>query len=71
MIGWSLHQSGEGEGVILEGVLLDEVGVVNVGDGLVVLGLAVREEGGGEDAPEGVDQGDGQEYDEQKSEIYF
>ena len=41
--------------------------MIDVGDGLVVLGLAVGEEGRGEDAPEGVDQRDRQEDDEQKS----
>jgi hypothetical protein len=49
--------------------LLDELWMVNIRDGLVILGLAVGEEGRGEDAPEGVDQGDGQEDDEQKSVI--
>jgi hypothetical protein len=41
--------------------------MIDVGDGLVVLGLAVGEEGRSEDAPEGVDQRDRQEDDEQKS----
>jgi hypothetical protein len=41
--------------------------MIDVGDGLVILGLAVGEEGRGEDAPEGVDQRDRQEDDEQKS----
>ncbi len=45
--------------------------MIDVGDGLVVLGLAVREEGRGEDAPEGVDQRDRQEDDEQKSARFF
>ncbi len=61
------NRSGREESVLLEGILEYEVGMVDVGDGLVVLGLAVGEEGRGEDAPEGVDQRDRQEDYEQKS----
>ena len=50
--------------------LLDKVGMINVRDRLVVLWLAVWEEGRGEDAPEGVDQGDGQKDNEEKSEKF-